>query len=135
MGRSNGSCVIFPTGRKTAATLVITRDSLPDGVNLSGYIEGEVSKLKKALPQFTEKGRVPVEWSDFVGEAVSMRWRSDEGLIDQVIACREVFGNQVLLFTITHPAPFPSSVYSELIRVVSGFVSRSKDGYGAPEEE
>lgn len=108
-----------------AASLVVSRDMLPVGVTVTAYIEQELHRLKKDLPEFEVKGRTPVSWPDQQGQAILTRWRSESGQMDQVTACRVIAGQRILIFTATHASPMPTGVYQTVMTAISGFRPRS----------
>lgn len=107
-----------------ATSLVITREALPLGMEVPDYVEGELERLKTTLPEFVLVDRVAVEWPDAPGEALLTRWRSSEGLMDQILACRRIHGRRLLIFTATHPKPMPGGVYAALMAAIAGFQPR-----------
>ncbi|QDH17194.1 DcrB-related protein [Swingsia samuiensis] len=113
-----------------AASLVISRDTLPVGVELPDYIENEIIRLKETLQDFELKARLPVDWADGPGEALLTRWLSEEGSIDQVMACRLVSDRKILIFTATHVTPMPSGTYRTVMRIINGFRPRSSEQIG-----
>ncbi|WP_174301002.1 DcrB-related protein [Caulobacter sp. S45] len=116
---------------QATASLVITREVLPLGMEVTDYVSAELARLHTTLPDFVQIGRVPVRWPDVVADAVLTRWRSSEGLMDQITACRLAEGRNLLIFTATHPAPMAAAAYEALLSAISSFVPRSKPD-GAP---
>ncbi len=114
----------LPGHGHAAASLVITREDLPLGMEVSDYVEAEVGRMGTALPELVVMGRVTIAWSDVPGEATMMRWRSPEGLMDQIIACRRSHGRRLLIFTATHPTPMPSGTHAALMAAITGFTPR-----------
>lgn len=109
---------------RAAVSLVITRQSLPIGMEVADYAEAQVAELQRTLPGFELHGRVPMPWRDVTGEALLTRWHSEEGPMDQVIVCRQVGGPRLLIFTATHPTPFPTPTYEAVMAAIQGFVPR-----------
>ena len=114
----------LPGDGHAATSLVITREPLPLGMEVEDYVRAELERLKSTLPEFVLVDRVPVNWSDAPGEALLTRWRSSEGVMDQIVACRRVHGRRLLIFTATHPKPMPGGTYAALMDVISGFQPR-----------
>ena len=114
----------LPGDGHAVASLVITREALPLGLDLEAYVRAELERLKSSLPEFVLVDRVPLAWSDTVGEALLTRWRSSEGPMDQIVACREVTGRRLLIFTATHPKPMPGGAYEALMKAIAGFEPR-----------
>ena len=114
----------LPGDGHAAASLVITREALPLGMDVEDYVGAELDRLKATLPEFALVDRVPVAWSDVAGEALLTRWRSSEGPMDQIIACRRSQGRRLLIFTATHPKPMPSAAYEALMKAITGFEPR-----------
>lgn len=119
-----------PGDGQATASLVITRETLPIGMEVGNYMQAETNRLQETLPGFEFQGRVPVAWADVTGEALLTRWRSAEGPMDQILTCRRVHGRRLLIFTATHPTPFPTPTYEALMTVIAGFVPRERS---APE--
>ena len=120
----------LPGDGRATASLVITRETLPVGMEVADYMQAEVGRLQSTLPGFELHGRVPVAWADVTGEALLTRWRSAEGPMDQILTCRRVHGRRLLIFTATHPTPFPTPAYEALMAAIAGFVPRER---AAPE--
>lgn len=114
----------LPGNGQATASLVITHETLPVGMEVDDYMKAEAGRLRETLPGFELRGRVPVAWADVTGEALLTRWRSTEGPMDQIITCRRVNGRRLLIFTATHPTPFPTPAYDTLMTAISGFVPR-----------
>ena len=110
---------------RAAASLVITREALPLGMEVADYVRAEMERLRASLPEFVHVGSAPIEWPDVTGEAVLTRWRSGEGLMDQITACRRANGRRLLIFTATHPAPMPGVAYEALTSVIASFRPRA----------
>ena len=116
----------LPGDGRAAASLVITRETLPVGMEVSDYMQAEIARLHETLPGFELHGRAPVAWPDVTGEAMLMRWRSAEGPMDQVVTCRRAQGRRLLIFTATHPTPFPAPTYQALMTAIAGFQPRER---------
>lgn len=114
----------LPGDGQATASLVITRDVLPVGMALPAYVDAETERLRTALPGFELHRRVPIAWPDMTGEALLTRWQSAEGPMDQVLCCRPGIGRRLLVFTATHPTPFPEPIYDALLRAIAGFRPR-----------
>lgn len=114
----------LPGDGHAAASLVVTREALPLGMEVPDYVEAEMKRLATTLPDFAQMGRVPIEWEDVRGEAIMTRWRSSEGLMDQIVACRRANGRRLLIFTATHPSPMPTATYRAMIAGIAGFRPR-----------
>ncbi|MBE7217954.1 MAG: DcrB-related protein [Caulobacteraceae bacterium] len=117
----------LPGDGHAAASLVITREALPLGMEVADYARAELERLQATLPEFTLVDRVPVDWPDAPGEALLTRWRSSEGVMDQILACRRIHGRRLLIFTATHPKPMPGGVYTAMMNAISGFQPRPVD--------
>ena len=117
----------LPGHGHAAASLVITREALPLGMDVQGYMQAELERLKATLPDFVLVDRAPVAWSDAPGEALLTRWRSSEGVMDQIVACRRVHGRRLLIFTATHPKPMPGGAYEAMTAAIAGFEPRPTD--------
>ena len=115
----------LPGDGHAAASLVITREALPLGLEVEGYVRAELERLRTTLPEFVQVGSAPVAWPDVTGEAVLTRWRSSEGLMDQITACRRAHGRRLLIFTATHPAPMPGVAYEALLAAIASFRPRA----------
>lgn len=116
----------LPGEGRATASLVITRETLPVGMEVSEYMEAEIGRLQATLPGFALHDRVPVAWPDVTGEALLTRWRSGDGPMDQVLTCRRAHGRRLLIFTATHPTPFPTPAYEALMAAIAGFVPRAR---------
>ena len=114
----------LPGDGHAVASIVITREALPLGMEVSDYVKAEMERLKTALPEFVHVGSAPVAWPDVAGEAMLTRWRSSEGPMDQIIACRRSNGRRLLIFTATHPAPMPGVAYEALMTAITSFQPR-----------
>lgn len=114
----------LPGDGRAAASLVITREDLPLGMEVADYVQGEMERLRTTLPEFSQVGSAEVAWPDVTGQAVLTRWRSSEGLMDQITACRRSNGRRVLIFTATHPAPMPGVAYEALLAAITSFRPR-----------
>ncbi|WP_083671934.1 DcrB-related protein [Sphingomonas montana] len=119
-----------PGAGRATASLVITRETLPVGMEVGDYMRAETGRLQATLPEFTLHGRVPVAWPDVTGEALLTRWRSTEGTMDQILTCRRANGRRLLIFTATHPTPFPTPVYDVVMAAIAGFVPRESGSTG-----
>lgn len=116
----------LPGDGRATASLVLTRETLPVGMEVSDYMEAETVRLQNTLPGFELHGRVPVVWVDVTGEALLTRWQSAEGSMDQILTCRRVHGRRLLIFTATHPTPFPTSAYEAMMAAIAGFIPRAR---------
>jgi hypothetical protein len=116
----------LPGDGRATASLVITREILPVGMEVGGYMQSEIVRLQATLPGFELHGRVPVAWVDVTGEALLTRWQSSEGQMDQILTCRRTHGRRLLIFTATHPTPFPTPAYDALMAAIAGFVPRER---------
>lgn len=116
----------LPGHGHAAASLVVTREVLPLGQDVPGYVSAELGRMAGILPEFREMGRLPIAWPDRAGEAIMTRWRSDEGVMDQIVCCRHGQGRRLLIFTATHPSPMPAPVYHALIAAIGGFRPRQE---------
>ncbi len=114
----------LPGDGHAAASLVITREALPLGMEVDDYVRAEITRLQATLPEFVLVDRAPLAWSDAPGEALLTRWRSSEGVMDQIVACRRVHGRRLLIFTATHPKPMPGAAYEALMAAIAGFEPR-----------
>ena len=114
----------LPGDGAAVASLVITREPLPLGMEVADYVRAEMERLRTTLPEFVQVGAVPVAWPDVTGEAVLTRWRAKEGLMDQITACRRANGRRLLIFTATHPAPMPGAAYEALLAAIASFQPR-----------
>ena len=114
----------LPGDGKAVASLVITREALPLGMAVEDYVRSEMERLRTALPEFVEVGSTPIAWPDVTGQAMLTRWRSSEGLMDQIIACRRSNGRRLLIFTATHVAPMPGVAYEALVTAIASFRPR-----------
>ena len=114
----------LPGDGQATASLVITRETLPLGMEVGDYIEAELSRLRATLPDFVQIGTAPVSWPDVAANAVLTRWRSSEGLMDQITACRQAEGRNLLIFTATNPAPMAAATYEALLAAISSFIPR-----------
>ena len=124
----------LPGDGQASASLVITRESLPLGMEVADYVDAELARLRTTLPEFVQVGSDAVAWPDTPGQAVLTRWRSNEGLVDQITACRRADGRNLLIFTATHPAPMPGAAYEALLSAIASFsprVTAEADGRGA----
>ena len=81
----------------------------------------ERARRRTSRPDFVQMGSAPVGWADGLGEAALTRWRSKEGLVDQITACRRTQGPHILIFTATHPAPMPSHAFASLLAAIASF--------------
>ncbi|MBO0664573.1 DUF1795 domain-containing protein [Jiella sp. MQZ9-1] len=116
----------IPGDGRATASLIITRETLPMGMEINDFVQAELDRLRTTLPEFELHGRVPLTWSDVTGEALLTRWRSAEGLMDQVLTCRRAYGRRLLIFTATHPAPFPTPAYEAVMASIAGFKPREQ---------
>lgn len=122
----------LPGDGQASTSLVITRETLPVGVEVDAYVHAEVDRLREALPEFALMGTAPVAWADAPGEAVLTRWRAKDGLMDQITACRKVEGRRVLIFTATHPSPMAGPTYQALLGAIAGFRPHEPPAEAAP---
>jgi hypothetical protein len=120
----------LPAEGQASASLVVSREVLPFGMEVEDYVRAELQRLKASLPEFTVVGWARVDWPDAPGEAVMTRWRTKEGPMDQITACRAVGGRRALIFTATHPSPMPQATYQAVLAVISGF--RPRPGVPGP---
>ncbi len=115
----------LPGDGQATASLVITREPLPLGMEVADYVAAEMTRLRTTLPEFTQVGSAPLSWPDEPGEAVLTRWRSSDGLMDQITACRRGIGPHLLIFTATYPAPMPGAAYEALLAAIASFRPRA----------
>jgi hypothetical protein len=115
----------LPGHGHAAASLVVTREMLPLGQDVPGYITAELKRMADVLPDFQEMGRLPITWPDQTGEAIMTRWHSDEGVMDQIVCCRQTEGRRLIIFTATHPSPMPGPTYHSLMAAIAGFRPRA----------
>ncbi len=118
----------LPGEGQATASLVITRERLPLGMDVADYVTAELARLRASLPDFVQVGSVPVAWPDGAADAMLTRWRSSEGQMDQITACRRANGRNLLIFTATHPAPMPASAYEALLSAIASFSPRLDEG-------
>lgn len=114
----------LPSEGRIAASLVVTREALPLGMEVADYVRAELDRLRTTLPEFVQVGSAPVAWPDVTGEAVLTRWRSSEGQMDQITAVRRANGRRLLIFTATHPTPMPGTAYEALLAAIASFQPR-----------
>ncbi len=115
----------LPGDGQATASLVITRETLPVGMEVGDYTRAQIEQLRQTLPEFELRGRIPVAWPDVTGEALLTRWQSAEGSMDQIVTCRRTHGRRLLIFTATHPTPFPTPAYDALMTAIAGFIPRT----------
>ncbi len=115
----------LPGDGQATASLVVTREPLPLGMEVSDYVAAELARLRTTLPDFVHVGSATVAWPDVTAEAMLTRWRSSEGPVDQITACRRADGRNLLIFTATHPAPMPGAAYEALLSAIGSFVPRA----------
>lgn len=118
----------LPGEGQAAASLVVTRELLPVGMDVDAYQARELDRLRTTLPEFELRGRVPVAWPDRPGEALLTRWRAEPGPMDQITAARRTVGRRLLIFTATHPSPMPAAAYDSLLAAIAGFRPREEAG-------
>jgi hypothetical protein len=116
----------LPGDGQATASLVISRETLPVGMEVADYTQAELARLAQTLPGFELHRRIAIQWPDMRGEALLTRWRSADGLMDQILACRRSHGRRLLIFTATHPTPFPGPVFDVLLGAITGFVPREQ---------
>lgn len=114
----------LPGHGQATTSLVISHEQLPLGMDVVDYMRGEIARMRTTLPEFAVHGQVAINWSDTTGEMYLTRWRSPEGLMDQMSTCRRVNGRRLLIFTATHATPFPATSYQALLTAITGFVPR-----------
>lgn len=80
--------------------IVVSRDVLKEGENLSDYISGQLEEMPKALPRFRLISEEEVQVNDFTGRRIIATWIGDGGTIrqKQVIFVRN---DKSLVFTFT----------------------------------
>ncbi len=115
----------LPGHGHAVASLVITRETLPLGADVGGYTRTELGRMQATLPEFVHMGRLAIPWPDMTGEANMLRWRSSEGMMDQIVACRPVDTRRLLIFTATHPTPMPADTHRALLAAITGFRPRA----------
>ncbi len=115
----------LPGDGQATASLVITREPLPLGMEVADYVAAELVRLRTTLPEFVQVGSASVAWPDIVTDAALTRWRSSDGLVDQITACRRANGQNLLIFTATHPAPMPAAAYEALLSAIISFIPRA----------
>ena len=115
----------LPGEGQATASLVVTREPLPLGMEVADYVAAELARLRTTLPDFIQIGSAPVAWPDVAADAALTRWRSSEGLMDQITACRRAEGRHLLIFTATHPSPMPAAAYEALLSAIGSFVPRT----------
>lgn len=116
----------MPGHGHAAASLVVTREMLPLGQDVAGYAAAEIGRMAELLPDFQDMGRLPIEWTDRTGEAILTRWRAEEGVMDQIICCRQAEGRRLIVFTATHPSPMPAPTYHAMVAAIAGFRPREQ---------
>ncbi len=114
----------LPGEGQAVASLVVTREQLPLGMEVADYVAAELARLRTTLPEFIQVGSVALAWPDIAADAALTRWRSSEGLVDQITACRRADGVNLLIFTATHPAPMPAAAYEALLAAIGSFIPR-----------
>ncbi len=65
----------LPGDGRAVASLVITREDLPLGVEVEDYVRGEMERLRTTLPEFSQIGVAEVPWPDVTGHAFLTLWR------------------------------------------------------------
>lgn len=115
----------LPGHGHAAASFVISREMLPLGKDVPSYVADELKRMADMLPEFLQMGSVRIDWPDMAGEAIMSRWKSDEGVMDQIICCRPAGGRRLLIFTATHPTPMPGATYHAMIAAITGFRPRA----------
>ena len=116
----------LPGDGQATASLVISREALPLGMDVADYVAAELVRLRTTLPDFVHVGSAAVGWADGDGQAALTRWRSSEGLMDQITACRRTGGPHIIIFTATHLAPMPSAAYEALLGAIASFRPRTE---------
>lgn len=76
----------LPGDGLATASLVVTCQALPLGMEVPDHVQAELKRLAATLPEFTQMGRVPIEWLDVPGDATMTRWRSVEGNVRDDVA-------------------------------------------------
>ncbi|GGF20470.1 hypothetical protein GCM10011611_28130 [Aliidongia dinghuensis] len=104
-----------------ATSLVVTREKLPLGWTVAGYVHDQMRRLAAELKEFQVTATVPILYPDQRSEAICARWRAPEGPMDQVICCVSAGGQRLVIFTATHPAPMPDPLRRRLLQIIAGF--------------
>ena len=122
----------LPGDGQATARLRSPRETLPLGMDVAYSVAAALARLRTTLPDFVQIGTAPLAWPDVAADAMLTRWRSSEGLVDQITACRQADGRNLLIFTATHPAPMAAAAYEALLSAISSFVPRSSPDAGHP---
>ncbi|WP_026871487.1 DUF1795 domain-containing protein [Inquilinus limosus] len=101
-------------------SFVVTREALPGGLSIRDYGEREIRRMSKETKQFSLLGRHPVEIAGQTVDAFEVRWKSERGLVHQVMAAAEVNG-RVMIFTATMPTSMPADTRDRMLRVMASF--------------
>lgn len=103
------------------ASLVVTRETLPLGKDIAGYVQDQIRALARELPEFKLSATIPILYPDQKCEAICASWRSPEGPMEQVLCCVGVGPRRVLIFTGTHPTPMPEPLRRQFVQIIAGF--------------
>jgi hypothetical protein len=103
------------------ASLVVTRETLPLGKDIAGYVQDQLRALAREMPDFKISATIPILYPDQRCEAVCASWQTPDGPMDQVLCCVGVGPRRVLIFTGTHPSPMPEPLRRQLIQIIAGF--------------
>ncbi|WP_372069488.1 DUF1795 domain-containing protein (plasmid) [Tistrella mobilis] len=113
--------VFAPPGAKSQGlSLVVTREPLPPATDIRAYAEAEVKRMGKELKAFSLLARHPLEIGDQAIEAYEVRWKSDKGLVHQLLAAVEANG-RALIFTATKPVDMAPALRDRLLAVIQSF--------------
>ena len=76
--------------------------------------------MGKELKAFSLLARHPLEIGDQAIEAYEVRWKSDKGLVHQLLAAVEADG-RALIFTATKPVDMAPALRDRLLAVIQSF--------------
>lgn len=91
------------TGSKSAANVVMTRDTLKSGETLSSYTDKQLVDLAKQLTHFDLVGRTDTTLGGLPAVELRFSWKGGVGFVEQRLVSLVTVNRKVLNFTATVP--------------------------------
>ncbi len=105
-----------PTG--AGASLTITRDDMPWGMNFHDYVDDQAKQAAKALKNFEILGRREFEIGGNPATEIESRWVAKQGPVHQLITSVQS-GRKVLILTASLGGEMSDGQKAEMRRIVA----------------
>lgn len=108
------------SGHGAGLSFVITREALPAGLSVQDYGDREIRRMGRETKQFSLLGKHPAEIAGQEVVAYEVRWKSEHGLVHQLMAAAQVAG-RAMIFTATMPGTMTAETRDRMLRLMASF--------------